>query len=139
MQLPFLEDTIKPLESLSGQVSEYEIAQIILKLKPQKVVTLSVNFSGNRLAYKVYEEVEDRLITFAKSKGVHKVFNEQEAVAFMFKNWPITETLREFCDASLGYSLSKMETSTKFYANFDRLCRLHLMKAFSGPKDTGVK
>lgn len=117
-----------------AEEGEVEIARIEIDSTTFDVTSLLARPVGAQIRYQVVDEYEGGTLTGCTSTVSDWPMTLKEMADFFLGAWPLIEVLERNFEGDLEPSLAFFTAKSRFYPDFDRLCRKYVTETFAEKK-----
>lgn len=112
---------------------EVEVARIEISSTTFDVTCLYARQKGGKIHFRVVDEYEGDTLSGPSKLTSAKPLSLGEMTDFFLEAWPLLDVLEANFDGDRESALDFFVARSKFYPDFDRLCRKRVVEAFPEP------
>lgn len=113
---------------------EVEIARIEIASTTHDVTCLFAKMDNGRIRFRVVDEYGGDTLNSPTEVTTDEPMNLKEMTEFFLSAWSLIEVLEMNFDGQLDPALAFFKAKSRFYPEFDELCRERVVEAFPKPE-----
>lgn len=113
---------------------EVEIARIEIASTTHDVTCLFAKMDNGRIRFRVVDEYDGDTLNTPHEATTDEPFTLLEMTEFFLAAWPLIDVLKMNFDKQLDPALAFFKVKSRFYPDFDSLCRERVIEAFQKPE-----
>lgn len=114
---------------------EIEIARIEISSTTHDVTCLFAKMENGKIQYRIVDEYDGDTLISPKEITTDEPMTLKDMTDFFLGAWSLIEVLEMNFEGDLEPALEFFEAKSKFYPDFDELCRERVIKAFIESKE----
>jgi hypothetical protein len=113
---------------------EIEIARIEISSTTHDVTCLFAKMENGEIQYRIVDEYDGDTLISPKEMTTDEPMTLKDMTDFFLKSWSLIEVLEMNFEGDLEPALEFFQAKSKFYPDFDKLCRERVIEAFPEPE-----
>jgi hypothetical protein len=113
---------------------EVEVARIEIASTTYDVTCLFAKMENGKISYRIVDEYDGDTLSWPRQTTTDDPMTLKEMTDFFLQAWPLMDVLEMNFEGELEPSLDFFIAKSKFYPDFDGLCRERVTDAFPEPE-----